>query len=140
MQILTKGVNFDKREDTPLFFHDHGRYAELMEATSDYSAIAQQDATEMDLPLPPARRTPSLVSFVGQTGAGKSTLINLLIKVKESPESGTAQCPVVGVSGKEGEVSTSEDVHLYLDPSSFLSEAPILYADCEGLDGGKDYR
>jgi hypothetical protein len=28
-------------------------------------------------------------------------------------------------------------VHLYLDPSTFLSEAPILYADCEGLDGGE---
>jgi energy-coupling factor transporter ATP-binding protein EcfA2 len=134
---INSGVNFDKRDDTPLFFHDHGRYAELMEATSDASAIAQQDATERDLPLPSSRRTPSLVSFVGQTGAGKSTLINLLIKVKESPGLGTTQCPVIGVSGKEGEVSTSEDVHLYLDPSSFLSEVPILYADCEGLDGGE---
>jgi len=130
-------VNFDNRDDTALFFHDHGRYAELMEAASDSSSIAKQDSMERDLSLSPPHRTPSLVSFVGQTGAGKSTLITLLIKVKESPASGTTQCPVVGVSGKDGEFSTSEDVHLYLDPSTFLSEAPILYADCEGLDGGE---
>lgn len=43
--------------------------------------------------------------------------------------------PVVGSVGKD--VPTSGDVHLYLDPHTADSEAPILYADCEGLEGGE---
>lgn len=43
--------------------------------------------------------------------------------------------PVVGSVGKD--VPTSGDVHLYLDPHTANSEAPILYADCEGLEGGE---
>lgn len=43
--------------------------------------------------------------------------------------------PVVGSVGKD--VPTSGDVHLYLDPQTANSEAPILYADCEGLEGGE---
>jgi hypothetical protein len=72
---------------------------------------------------------------VGQTGAGKSTLIKLLIQLKTVTEQLNAGCPVVGVSGRE--VPTSEDVHLYVDPATFFSTTPLLYADCEGLDGGE---
>lgn len=35
------------------------------------------------------------------------------------------------------DVPTSGDVHLYTDPKTYLSESPILYADCEGLSGGE---
>ena len=35
-----------------------------------------------------------------------------------------------------GIVPTSGDVHLYPDPETFESDTPILYADCEGLEGG----
>ena len=43
--------------------------------------------------------------------------------------------PVVGSVGKD--VPTSGDVHLYVDPQTVDSDKPILYADCEGLEGGE---
>jgi len=80
-------------------------------------------------------RTPSLVSFVGQSGAGKSTLINLLITFKNGANKTKLPLPVVGMTGKD--LPTSEDVHLYSDPSTYFQDNPLLYADCEGLDGGE---
>jgi hypothetical protein len=35
-------------------------------------------------------------------------------------------------------IPTSGDVHLYSDPASYYSAMPMLYADCEGLDGGEN--
>lgn len=35
-------------------------------------------------------------------------------------------------------IPTSGDVHLYSDPATYYSATPILYADCEGLDGGEN--
>lgn len=32
---------------------------------------------------------------------------------------------------------TSGDVHLYGDPGTYHSQFPVLYADCEGMDGGE---
>jgi hypothetical protein len=32
---------------------------------------------------------------------------------------------------------TSGDVHLYADPGTYYTPYPILYADCEGMDGGE---
>lgn len=43
--------------------------------------------------------------------------------------------PVVGSINDDG--PTSGDVHLYADPETSNTNRPILYADCEGLQGGE---
>lgn len=44
--------------------------------------------------------------------------------------------PVVG-SVKNDRSPTSGDVHLYIDPKTAYGSLPMLYADCEGLEGGE---
>jgi energy-coupling factor transporter ATP-binding protein EcfA2 len=103
----------------------HGRYAVLM-ANGPAGGFA---------------RHPQLVSFIGQTGAGKSTLIKILIEQKAGlGNNGAAQAarraPIPG-SVNNDNTPTSGDVHLYADPATFLDQTPMLYADCEGLEGGE---
>jgi energy-coupling factor transporter ATP-binding protein EcfA2 len=106
-------------------FQDYGRYSAIM---------ADSNSGEFKF------RYPQLVSFIGQTGAGKSTLIKMLIDQQER-KSGSREwslpSPVAGTSAN-GNVPTSGDVHLYSDPSTYRSEFPMLYADCEGLEGGEN--
>jgi hypothetical protein len=118
-----------------LFFRDHGRYAELI-ATTNADWLSTQPSIERNNGHNAAsNRTPSLVSFVGQTGAGKSTLIKLMIQLSPSSLATGYPSPVVGVPEKE--LPTSADVHLYVDPSTASTNSPLLYADCEGLDAGE---
>lgn len=117
--------------ERPLF-QDYGRYANLVAGIKNLhlgSISTLSSISDCNEAL-----YPSLVSFVGQTGAGKSSLIKLLIDLK-SDEDETFETPVVGAAGRD--VATSEDVHLYLDPESSESQAPLLFADCEGLEGGE---
>lgn len=71
---------------------------------------------------------------IAHAGAGKSTVIKLIIDLL-TPEGHMYATPVVGAAGVD--IPTSGDVHLYPDPQSAYSQRPILYADCEGLDGGE---
>lgn len=123
-----------EEHELPLF-RDYGRYANLISKAKDLR-LELVGTLSMNSDHSEALY-PSLISFVGQTGAGKSTLIKLLIDLNSEPNEGFAT-PVVGAPGKD--ISTSEDVHLYLDPDSTMSaqsQAPLLFADCEGLEGGE---
>lgn len=46
------------------------------------------------------------------------------------------ETPVIG--GDTESRPNSGDVHLYSDPTTASSESPMLYADCEGLEGGEE--
>ncbi|KAJ0307338.1 hypothetical protein COL516b_003951 [Colletotrichum fioriniae] len=48
-----------------------------------------------------------------------------------------AKYPSPVTSSNNDRLPTTGDVHLYADPMSYNTQAPVLYADCEGLDGGE---
>lgn len=106
-------------------FQDYGRYATI---------IANSATGEFKV------RYPQLISFIGQTGAGKSTLVKMLIdqqeRIARPYHTAAFASPVVG-SVRNENVPTSGDVHLYGDPKTYLGQYPMLYADCEGLEGGE---
>lgn len=117
----------------PEILHDSGRYASL---------VAHGSCSGQHL-----ARFPALVSFVGQTGAGKSTLIKMLIErrlascisgggIDKASVRELFSTPVVGSNENDFD-PTSGDVHLYADPSSFFEERPVFYVDSEGLEGGE---
>lgn len=64
----------------------------------------------------------------------------MLVSLKEHKFSMHAdspfESPVVG-SMKHDKSPTSGDVHLYADPETAYTRLPMLYADCEGLQGGE---
>ncbi|KAL6861937.1 hypothetical protein J3F83DRAFT_746226 [Trichoderma novae-zelandiae] len=83
-------------------------------------------------------RFPHLVSFVRQTGAGKSTIIKILMTYNRNGihDRKDYPAPVPGLVGDN--ISTTGNVHLYADVQTYGSQQPILYADCEGLAGGEN--
>ena len=64
----------------------------------------------------------------------------MLVSLKEQSLSFNSslpfRSPVVG-SVKNDKSPTSGDVHLYVDPETAYGPLPLLYADCEGLEGGE---
>ncbi|KAK6342107.1 hypothetical protein TWF730_001585 [Orbilia blumenaviensis] len=80
---------------------------------------------------------PALVSFVGPTGSGKSTVIKLLMELNYPNH--LTETPVVKSTACFDATPTSGDVHLFCDPHTCLpnNTRPIFYVDCEGLEGGE---
>ncbi|OCL07767.1 FabD/lysophospholipase-like protein [Glonium stellatum] len=102
-------------------FQDYGRYTAVMAGS---------------FPKAAGERFPHLVSFIGQTGAGKSTIIRILIDlIANKSDASPFPAPIAG--SRNDVIPTSGDVHLYADPETYYGKYPILYADCEGLEGGE---
>ncbi|KAH7392786.1 acyl transferase/acyl hydrolase/lysophospholipase [Pyrenochaeta sp. MPI-SDFR-AT-0127] len=111
-----------RTEDGRPSFADHDVYSTLMEEPLSSGA----------------EKHPQLASFIGQTNAGKSTLIKMLIQLQErrhNIETPLFPTPVVG-SSTQTHNPTSADVHLYVDPRRCERSTPLLYADCEGFNAG----
>jgi hypothetical protein len=73
------------------------------------------------------------------TGAGKSTLVKTLVdyqgRINKIQNTADYPSPVAG--SVNDHAPTSGDVHLYADPGTYYTQSPMLYADCEGMDGGE---
>jgi len=120
---LTEAAGIVRVNDSsPLMFQDYGRLNDFL---NEWEAKKYSSTS--------GPRIPSLVSFVGQTGAGKSSLVKLLIDFASNDKQ-IYSTPAIG--SRTHHLPTSEDVHLYLDPRTASTNRPILLADCEGLDGG----
>jgi hypothetical protein len=81
---------------------------------------------------------PRMVSFVGGSGTGKSTLIHILIRQLWNSTAGNKDSrTLVPVVGDNSTIPTSADIHLYHDSigDANTPEIPLLFADCEGFDG-----
>jgi energy-coupling factor transporter ATP-binding protein EcfA2 len=125
--VLTSWFGVHREDTARPLLRDYGRFEGLM-------ASMRQTSENGSSHLDPSARFPSFVSFVGQTGAGKSSLIKLIVDLGAKTQD-HFDTPVVGTIGNTSPTST--DVHLYMDPHTSDSDHPILYADCEGLEGGE---
>lgn len=61
----------------------------------------------------------------------------LIERLEASDHDPTHKFPSPVTSTNNDLLPTTGDVHLYADPFTYHSKSPILYADCEGLDGGE---
>jgi hypothetical protein len=63
------------------------------------------------------------------------TLVDYQARMLNIEKRDTFPYPVAG--SVNDHAPTSGDVHLYSDPGTYYSQTPMLYADCEGMNGGE---
>lgn len=78
---------------------------------------------------------PRIVSFVGQTGVGKSSIIKVLIRHLWELEPTTVNTAVPVVGESRSSRPTSSDVHLYYSPldTEAKPKRPLFFIDSEGF-------
>ena len=76
------------------------------------------------------KKYPRLVSFFGDTGTGKSTVIKNLCQILNNPFEQNREPGNVPVAGSQSQVedSTTSGIHLYADPRTEWDPRPIIYA------------
>ncbi|KAI1427994.1 hypothetical protein F5Y12DRAFT_791152 [Xylaria sp. FL1777] len=86
------------------------------------------------VPNKPPRQYPSLVTIIGDTGSGKSTLIAAMIRMLAPTAHKDYRVPIPGTDTDNFD-STSSDVHIFADPRTLHTECPFFFVDCEGFSG-----
>ncbi|KAH8677541.1 hypothetical protein BX600DRAFT_430886 [Xylariales sp. PMI_506] len=118
----TSWFGFGRDPTGQSIFHDYGRFSTIM-----------AESLTMDIP----ERFPQLASFIGETGAGKSTVIKLLIDRQDMTSTGESKFYSPVTSSNHDRIPTTGDVHLYADPATLYTPAPLLLVDSEGFNGGE---
>jgi hypothetical protein len=128
--LNTLWFSIDRKDNGSLEFEEFPRFSQLLfEHRQEYGTSSSY--------------YPRLVSFIGDAGAGKSTLIRMLMerpwkyRERQRDDQRNVDVPVVG--RHDCTIPTSGDVHLYRDPFADQADIsrPLLYADCEGFYGGE---